>query len=84
MIFRSRSLEQLSQLVAGRDHLVTAQLSLADLAVVAQLSLLRFPATAEAPLAGQGVSGIADNPLYQPLFRWRDKILATLNRGGTP
>jgi glutathione S-transferase len=79
-----RSLEQLSQLVAGRDYLVTAQLSLADLAVVAQLSLLRFPATAEAALAGQGVNGIADNPLYQPLFQWRDKILATLNRGGMP
>lgn len=74
-----RNLEQLSHLVASRDHLVGAQLSLADLAVVAQLSLLRFPSTAEAPIAGEGVSGIADNPLFQPLFEWRDRILETLS-----
>lgn len=73
-----RNLDQLSQLVANRDHLVGTQLSLADLAVVAQLSLLRFPATAEGPIAGEGVSGIADNPLFQPLFHWRDRILESL------
>lgn len=74
-----RNLEQLSHLVARRDHLVGGQLTLADLAVVAQLSLLRFPATVGAPLAGEGVSGIADNPLFQPLFGWRDRILASLS-----
>jgi glutathione S-transferase len=73
-----RNLEQLSQLLVGRSHLVGGQLSLADLAVVAQLSLLRFPATAGAPLAGEGVSGIADNPIYQPLFSWRDGIVEKL------
>jgi glutathione S-transferase len=73
-----RNLEQLSQLVASRSHLVGDQLSLADLAVVAQLSLLRFPATAGAALAGEGVSGIADNPIYQPLFSWRDGIVERL------
>lgn len=73
-----RHLEQLGQLVAGRSYLVGSQLSLADLAVVAQLSLLRFPATAGVPLAGEGVPGIADNPLLQPLFRWRDGIVASL------
>ncbi len=79
-----RDLEQLSLLVSTRAHLVGSQLSLADLAVVAQLSLLRFPATAQPPIAGEGVSGIADNPLFQPLFRWRDGILASLSGGGTP
>jgi glutathione S-transferase len=79
-----RNLEQLCQLVAGRDHLVGSQLSLADLAVVAQLSLLRFPATAGVPIAGEGVSGIADNPLFQPLFRWRDEILASLTARRAP
>jgi glutathione S-transferase len=79
-----RNLEQLCQLVAGRDHLVGSQLSLADLAVVAQLSLLRFPATAGAPIAGEGVNGIADNPLFQPLFHWRDGILATLSARRRP
>ncbi|MBM5816376.1 MAG: glutathione S-transferase family protein [Cyanobacteria bacterium K_Offshore_surface_m2_239] len=79
-----RNLEQLGQLVAGRDHLVGSQLTLADLAVVAQLSLLRFPASAGAALAGEGVDGIADNPLFQPLFDWRDRLLANLSRRGTP
>jgi glutathione S-transferase len=79
-----RSLEQLSQCVASRDHLVGSRLSLADLAVVAQLSLLRFPATAEAPIAGEGVNGIADNPLFEPLFHWRDRILTSLGDRGRP
>jgi glutathione S-transferase len=73
-----RNLEQLTQLVAGRSYLVGDRLSLADLAVVAQLSLLRFPASAGAPLAGEGVSGMADHPIVQPLFIWRDGILDTL------
>ncbi|MEX1316592.1 MAG: glutathione S-transferase family protein [Synechococcaceae cyanobacterium] len=75
------NLEQLAALTAAQDHLVGQQLSLADLAVVAQLSLLRFPASSGAPLAGRGVSGIADNPLLGPLFSWRDRILAQLGRG---
>jgi len=73
-----RNLEQLTQLVAGRSYLVGDRLSLADLAVVAQLSLLRFPASAGAPLAGEGISGMADHPIVQPLFAWRDGILGTL------
>ncbi|MEB3260989.1 MAG: glutathione S-transferase family protein [Cyanobacteriota bacterium] len=79
-----RNLEQLGHLLAGRDHLVGSRLTLADLAVAAQLSLLRFPASADAPLAGEGVSGIADNPLFQPLFDWRDRLVASLSRRGTP
>ncbi|MEB3317752.1 MAG: glutathione S-transferase family protein [Cyanobacteriota bacterium] len=79
-----RSLEQLSQLVVSREHLVGSRLSLADLAVVAQLSLLRFPACADAPIAGEGVNGLADNPLFQPLFHWRDRVLSSLGKGGRP
>jgi glutathione S-transferase len=74
------NLEQLQRLVAATDHLEADRLSLADLAVVAQLSLLRFPASAGVPLAGRGVPGIADNPLLEPLFSWRDRILAALGR----
>lgn len=74
------NLEQLLQLVAATDHLEGERLSLADLAVVAQLTLLRFPASAGASLAGRGVPGIADNPLLEPLFSWRDRILAALAR----
>jgi glutathione S-transferase len=73
-----RNLEQVSSLVASTGHVVGDQLSLADVAVVAQLSLLRFPTSAGAALSGEGVSGIADNPLFQPLFSWRDGILERL------
>ncbi|MGL6133157.1 MAG: glutathione S-transferase family protein [Prochlorococcaceae cyanobacterium] len=75
------NLEQLALLTGSCHHLVGDQLSLADLAVVAQLSLLRFPASSGAPLAGRGVSGIADNPMLEPLFSWRDRVLAQLGQG---
>jgi glutathione S-transferase len=75
------NLEQLSVLTAELPYLVGEHLTLADLAVVAQLTLLRFPSSSGAPLAGRGVSGIADNPLLEPLFVWRDRILNQLARG---
>ena len=75
-----RNLEQLVVLSEAGPYLVGDRLSLADLAVVAQLSLLRFPATAGAPLAGRGLPGFSDNPLLAPLFQWRDRILAELGR----
>ncbi len=70
------NLEQLALLCAHQPYLVGDQLSLADLAVAAQLSLLCFPASCGAPLAGRGVTGIADSPLLEPLFRWRDQLVA--------
>jgi glutathione S-transferase len=79
-----RNLEQISALVASSGYLVGDQLSLADLAVAAQLSLLRFPTSAGVGLAGEGVSGIADNPLFQPLFRWRDGIVERLTARRAP
>jgi glutathione S-transferase len=75
-----RNLEQISALVEGATYLEGDRLSLADLAVAAQLTLLRFPASAGAPLAGRGVAGIADNPMLEPLFNWRDRILAEAGR----
>ena len=74
------NLEQLALLTAAQPFLVGDQLSLADLAVAAQLSLLRFPESSGAPLAGRGVSGVADNPLLEPLFSWRDCLVAPLAR----
>ena len=75
-----RNLEHLALLTAERPYLEGDRLSLADLAVVAQLSLLKFPVGVGAPLAGRGVDGIADNPLLEPLFSWRDRILAEASR----
>jgi len=76
-----RNLDQLLVLVRHSSYLEGDRLTLADLAVVAQLSLLLFAADAGAPLAGRGVRGFGDNPLYGPLFAWRDRILAELGRG---
>ncbi len=56
------------------SFLVGEQLSLADLAVAAQLSLLRFPASSGPQLAGRGVAGLSDHPRLQPLFEWRDQL----------
>jgi glutathione S-transferase len=75
------NLEQLAVLVADQPYLVGDRLTLADLAVAAQLGLLKFPASSGAPLAGQGVSGIADHPLLEPLFNWRDRIALEAGRG---
>jgi glutathione S-transferase len=72
------ALEQLVVLVEAGPFLVGDQLSIADLAVVAQLSLLSFPAHSGEPLAGHGVPGLADHPMLAPLFQWRDQLLANL------
>jgi glutathione S-transferase len=75
------ALEQLTVLVQAQPYLVGEGLSLADLAVAAQLSLLKFPSSAGAPLAGRGVPGLADDPQLAPLFAWRDRISAAAGRG---
>ena len=74
------NLQQLCALVQVQPYLVGEALSLADLAVVAQLSLLLFPASAGAPLAGRGVPGLADDPQLMPLWDWRDRIGAQVGR----
>ena len=68
------TLEQLSASVQATPWLVGDVMSLADLAVAAQLSLLRFPASSGAALAGTGVPGLSDHPKLQPLFQWRDQL----------
>lgn len=78
----NRSLEQLTVLAGAGDALVGNDRTLADLAVAAHLYGLRFPASAGADLAGRGVPGIGDNPVYDPLFAWRDRVYAAVGRAG--
>ena len=66
--------------IGPSGYLVGDRLSLADLAVAGQLSLLKFPQAAGAPLAGWGVPGLADDPQLEPLFHWRDRIGAEVGR----
>ena len=74
------NLNQLCVLVQQQPYLVGDRLSLADLAVVAQLSLVLVPASAGAPLAGRGVPGLADDPQLAPLWAWRDRIGTQVGR----
>ena len=74
---RSSMLSSLCAIADGLDLngcLVGHAITLADIAVGAQLSLLRFPASAGDALAGRGVPGISDHPRLQELFRWRDQL----------
>ena len=78
---RASMLSSLCSVADGLDPngcLVGHAISLADLAVAAQLSLLRFPASSGESLAGRGVPGISDHPRLQDLFRWRDQLEARL------
>ena len=72
------SLIAIADSVAVKPWLVGDALSLADIAVAAQVSLLRFPASSGELLAGQGVAGLSDHPRLQPLFHWRDQLEAKL------
>ena len=72
------SLEQLALSVQSTPWLVGDSMSLADLAVAAQLSLICFPSSSSAALAGKGVPGLSDHPKLQPLFHWRDQLELSL------
>ena len=74
------SLEKIAELLETSQWLVGEAISLADLAVAAQLSLLRFPPSAGAELAGKGVPGLSDHPRLQPLFDWCEKLDLSLFR----
>ena len=74
-------LEQLTTLVAKGQPLLGEQYSTADMAVAAQLYGLKFPAAAGPELAGCGVAGIVDHPLFEPLFAWRDRLYEAVGRG---
>ena len=79
----NQALEQLTTLVAKGQPLLGAQHCAADMAVAAQLYGLKFPAAAGVELAGRGVPGIVDHPLFEPLFAWRDQLYDAVGRGET-
>ena len=49
-------------------------MSLADIAVAAQLSLLRFPKSAGPELEGKGCPRFSNDPRLSILFDWRDQL----------
>lgn len=75
-----QDLEALTLLLADSPYLVGDEPSLADLAVASLSILLKFPdgpyLNLPATIRGKGVPGLADNPLYEPFFTWRDRLYA--------
>ncbi len=68
------SLEKLSNFFISHEWLVGDSLSIADISLAAQLSLLRFPLSSGEDLKGQGCLGFANNPNLETLFQWRDQL----------
>ncbi len=72
--FLIESLERLTNLVQTNSWLVGEEMTVADIAIAAQLSLLKFPPSSGHLLEGKGCPGFNDNPRLQPLFHWRDNL----------
>ena len=72
------SLKKLSNLVEANKWLIGQKMSIADIAVASQLSLLRFPASSGIPLVGKGYAGFSDHPDLENLFSWRDDLEMSL------
>lgn len=73
-----QNLEALCLLLADSPYLVSDQPTLADFAVAGLSMYVKFPAGPylEIPesLKGRGVPGLADNPIYETFWAWRDRL----------
>ncbi len=67
-------LESLSKSLNNKQFLVGDSLSIADISLAAQLSLLKFPTSAGPILSGQGSPEFINNPYLENLFSWRDNL----------
>jgi glutathione S-transferase len=83
-----QDLEALGLLLQNSPYLVGNQPTLADFTVAGLSLLLKFPDGPYLDLPetfrGKGVPGIADNPLYEPFFTWRDRLYAQYRQPITP
>ncbi len=79
-----QDLEALTLLLADSPYLVGDQPTLADFAVAGLSILLKFPngpyLDLPASLRGKGVPQLADNPVYEPFFTWRDRLYAQFRK----
>jgi glutathione S-transferase len=73
-----QDLEALCLILLDQAYLVADHPTMADFAVAGLSMLLKFPSGPylDIPenLRGKGVPGIADNPLYETFFTWRDRL----------
>lgn len=79
-----QDLEALTLLLADSPYLVGDEPSLADFAVAGLSLLIKFPEGSyiDIPeaLRGKGVPELADNPIYEPFFNWRDRLYAEFRK----
>ena len=68
------NLNYLTNAVEKDQFLVGEELSIADISVASQLSLLNFPNTFGEDLRGKGCSLYINDPSLQKIFEWRDAI----------
>ena len=69
-------------MIETENFLIGKELSIADISVAAQLSLLNFPKSFGDKLRGKGCSAYINDPSLKNLFKWRDSIedkLTTIN-----
>jgi len=67
-------LEELSKALHKNKFIVGNNLSIADIAIAAQLSLLKFPSSSGPILAGEGCQEFINNPYLENLFIWRNQL----------
>tara|TARA_B100001250_G_scaffold363226_1_gene342458 strand:- start:98 stop:595 length:498 start_codon:yes stop_codon:yes gene_type:complete len=68
------NLGYLTNLVEKENFLVGKELSISDISVASQLSLLSFPKSSGENLKGKGCSIYINDPSLKTLFKWRDSI----------
>ncbi|MEO1373582.1 MAG: glutathione S-transferase family protein [Cyanobacteria bacterium J06635_10] len=73
-----QDLEALTLILEDSPYLLGNEPCLADFVVAGLSILLKFPdgdyLDLPETIKGKGVPGLADNPIYQPFFEWRDKL----------
>ena len=70
----NKNLQYLSNLINKECFLIGEKISIADISVASQLSLLNFPNSSGENLKGKGCSLYINDPSLQNLFKWRDWI----------
>ncbi len=67
-------LESLSKSLINKKFIIGESLTIADISIAAQLSLLKFPTSSGPILAGEGCQEYINNPYLENLFNWRDRL----------
>ena len=67
-------LEALSKSLINKKYIIGDNLSIADIAIAAQLSLLKFPKSSGPILSGEGCQEYINNPYLENLFIWRNNL----------